>query len=71
LVWRLVRDHWLTFLSEREAEGRHLPGYVAREFEAFLGSLSAVKCQARAEVAAEPGLLIRLSFLRLFVESSG
>ena len=37
LLYRVVQSHFKTFTSAREAEGKYLPGYVTREFEAFIG----------------------------------
>ena len=37
LLYRVVQSHFKTFISAREAEGKYLPGYVTREFEAFIG----------------------------------
>src|SRR5437879_715826 len=36
LLYRVIQENWLTFLSQRESEGRFLPKHVVREFEAFL-----------------------------------
>ena len=36
LLYQVVRDNWETFKSKRELEGRFLPEYVIREFEAYL-----------------------------------
>lgn len=34
--YKLVQNHLSTFLADRDAEGRPVPDYVKKEFEAFL-----------------------------------
>ena len=34
--YRIVKDHLETFVATREAENRPLPGYVIKEFDAYL-----------------------------------
>ena len=34
--YKIVQEHLSTFIAEREAEGRPLPDYVIKEFEAYL-----------------------------------
>jgi hypothetical protein len=52
LLYRLVEQHYPTFLAAREAAGRPLPSHVRREFDAYLkcGRLEhgflRVKCEA-------------------------
>ena len=36
LLYQIIEQHYPRFLSELEAQGRSLPGYVRDEFEAFL-----------------------------------
>ena len=36
LLYRVVQEHFLPFLRDREAEGRYLPAYIKREFAAFM-----------------------------------
>ena len=36
LLYRVVQENFLSFVKEREREGRYLPGHVIKEFESFL-----------------------------------
>jgi hypothetical protein len=36
LLYRVIQQNWLTFLRDREAEGRYLPAHVKREFDSFM-----------------------------------
>ena len=35
-LYRIIADHWQTFLQERSFEGRDVPKFVRQEFEGFL-----------------------------------
>ena len=34
--YRIIQNHLSTFISDRDREGRPLPNYVIKEFDAFL-----------------------------------
>lgn len=34
-LYRIVQEHWLSFLQDRAREGRPIPRYIVREFEGF------------------------------------
>ncbi|MGK5089669.1 transposase [Bdellovibrionota bacterium FG-2] len=37
LIYQVVQKNWLTFVRDREEEGRYLPSHIKREFQAFMG----------------------------------
>jgi hypothetical protein len=53
-LYKVVSENWLTFLRDREMEGRTVPKFIVKEFEGYLrcgilahgfGRLSCVQCQ--------------------------
>ncbi|MGK5088568.1 transposase zinc-binding domain-containing protein, partial [Bdellovibrionota bacterium FG-2] len=37
LIYQVVQKNWLSFVRDREEEGRYLPSHIKREFQAFMG----------------------------------
>jgi len=60
LLYRLVEQHYPAFVAELAADGREVPGYVAREFEESLrcGRLEHGFLRVKAPERAEPEVLV-------------
>ena len=59
LLYQLVEEHYPAFVAELAAQGREVPGYVAREFEEYLkcGRLEHGFLRVRCEVCHQERLV--------------
>ena len=73
LLYRLVEQHYPAFVAELAADGREVPGYVAREFEEYLrcGRLEWGLLRVRCEVCHRERLVAFSCKRRGFCPSCG
>jgi len=73
LLYQLVDEHYPAFVAELAAQGREVPGYVAREFEEYLkcGRLEHGFLRVRCEVCHQERLVAFSCKRRAFCPSCG